>query len=272
MADEDYYLRDLVASDWSEFKKMEDEIFPEDSTREESYNIGLSSPKGLFVVMVHKESKEFIGYCRFLLYGTLGYIQRIGVRPKYQQKGYGAILMDSAMDNLEKAGATKFMLYVMQENEAAINLYKKYLFQIEYHSIQFEIPFKSLPKEPRGECRHIDWGEIQLLCLRFGLNPYRIQSYFGQENQHVLVYQRMGQQLGMCRFSPDFPGAFPFIIRDKDLALDFVAHLVTYITNKEFDAVKILIDQQQDLVDYMSDKKMPVRNRLYRMSRLANLE
>ena len=272
MADEEYYLRDLVETDWSAFKEMEMETFPNEITKEESFMRGLNSPHGLFVVMVHKETKDFIGYYRFLLYGTLGHIQRIGVRPKYQQKGYGSILMTSAMSILEKAGAKKFMLYVLQENKAAIKLYEKYKFEIEHSTVQFEIPFELLPKEPKGNCRHMDWGEIQLMSLRFGLNPYQIQTYFGQENQHVIIYQRIGQQMGVCRFSPNFPGAFPFIIRDRNYALDFIAHLVTYIKNKEFTAVKITIDQQQSLVDDFIEKKIPVRNKLYRMSRMVKMD
>jgi len=273
LADEEYYLRDLVASDWPEFNKMDVEAFEEDdSVREESFQKGLSSSRGLSVVLVHKETKDFIGYYRFLIYGTLAHLQRIGVNPKFQRKGYGSVLMDSALANMKKTGATKYMLYVMQDNEAAIKLYEKYQFNVEFNSSQFEVPFKKLPKKPRGTCRHMDWGEIQLMSLRFGLNPYRIQHYFGSESDHVLIYSVMGQQFGVCRFSPDFPGAFPFVIRDKEYALDFIAHLITFITNKEFKAVKITFDSQTELVKIFEEKKIKLKSKLYRMSRAAELE
>ena len=271
MPDEEYYLRDLTANDWSEFKKMDDEAFDGEGQKEQWFIRGLSTPKSLSLVMVHKETKEFMGYYRVVLYGTLGYIQRIGVKPKFQGKGYGGILMESAMSNLEKAGATKYILYVLTDNETAINLYKKYHFQVEFSTTQFEIPFTVLPKKPRGTCRHMDWGEIQLMSLRFGLNPYQIQSFFGQENQHVLVLTALGQQLGVCRFNPDFPGAFPFKIRDKEYALDFIAHLVTFITNKEFEAVKITFDSQPELVNFLLEHKIPIKSKLYRMSSVVKL-
>jgi len=272
LADEEYYLRDLTASDWPEFSKMDEEAFAENKLKEESFHKGLSSSRGLSIVMVHKETKEFMGYYRFLLYGNLGHLQRIGVDPKFQGKGYGSVLMESALANLEKTPAKKIMLYVMQENESAIKLYEKYKFKVEFNSSQFEVPFSKLPKKPRGTCRHMDWGEIQLMSLRFGLNPYRIQHYFGSENDHVLIFSVMGQQFGVCRFSPNFPGAFPFVIRDKDYALDFIAHLVTFITNKKFKAVKITFDSQTGLVELFEEKKVKLKDKLYRMSRATKLE
>ena len=272
MSDEEYYLRDLTASDWPAFKAIDEESFGEDSTAEQSFLRGLSSPKGLSIVMINKETKEFMGYYRILLYGTLGHIQRVGVAPKFQGKGYGTILLESAMGNLEKAGARKFMLYVLIENETAINLYKKHHFDIEYTGWQFDVPLKALPKEPRGNCRHLDWGEIQLMSLRFGLNPHRIQYYFGLESQHVLVYEINRQQTGVCRFNPDYPGAFPFKLKDREYFLDFIAHLTKYMTNKEFKSVKITIDNQQELIDLFQEKKIPLKRKLYRMSRVVDLE
>ena len=267
--EEDYYLRDLSRDDWEKFHQMEMKIFPEEPLREQSFYEGLSSVKTLSVVMIHKETKDFIGYYRIGVYGQLGHIYRIGVHPNFRQKGYGSILMEKSMYYLEKAGCNKFFLYVKKDNEAAIKLYKKHDFEIETESWQYLIPIKKLTDKPRGRCRHVEWGEIQLISLRFSLNPYQIQHYFTRENQHVLIYENMGQQLGFCRFDPTFPGAMPFIIKDPNYFIDFVSILKPFITNNEFKEIKITFDGQENLVNKLNQEKFKINYNLLRMSRLA---
>jgi len=270
--EEEYYLRDLTVNDWEKFNEMEKEIFPEEPIREESFRNGLSSLRALSMVMIHKETKEFIGYYRIGIYGNLGHIYRIGVHPNYRRKGYGSILLEKSMFQLKKAGCNKFFLYVKEYNEAAINLYRKFHYDIETKSWQFIIPYKKLPQEPRGRCRHIEWGEIQLMTLRFNLNPHQIQQYFTRENQHVMIYENMGQQLGFCRFDPTFPGAMPFIIKDPEYVLDFVSILKSYIINPEFDSVKITFDGQENLVNKLVKGKFKINYNLLRMNRPVKIE
>ena len=97
---------------------------------------------------------------------------------------------------LKKAGCNKFYLYVLEKNESAIKLYEKFGFSVETKSYQYFIPKNYLAEKPQGRCRHVDWGEIQMISLRFNLNPYQIQNYFSREDQLVLVYEIMGQQIG----------------------------------------------------------------------------
>ena len=266
----DFYLRDLTADDWSKFKEMDELIFPDEQMMESSFLSGLSGLKSLSVIAVHKESKDFIGYYKIGVYGNEGHIMRIGVHPEHQRKGLGSHLLERSMHHLKNAGCKSYYLYVEEKNEAAKELYKKQGYEVDKKSWQFIFPFKKLKEKPQGKCRHVEWGEIQMICLRFNLNPVLIQQYFGRENQHVLVFEVMGQQIGFTRFSPDFPGGMPFIIKDPKYALDFVSHLKTYITNPDFKSIKTTFDNQERLVEYLQKEKIKVNYELLKMRKIAD--
>lgn len=270
--EQDYYLRDLTADDWQRFQELDKLIFPEEPLTERSFIQGLSSPKTQSVVMIHKESKGFLGFYRIGVQGQIGYISRVGVHPEHRGKGYGAKLLERSMFQLNKAGCKRYYLYVKEENEAAKNLYEKYQFEIDTKSWQFEVPYEKLPEKARGEIRHLDWGEIQLQSLRFNLNPFQIQNYFGKEGHHVLVYSVMGQELGFCRFTPDFPGAMPFVLKDPEYVFDFIKHLKQYITNKDFSAIKITFDGQERLLERLQKENIPMRYCLLKLTREAEIK
>lgn len=270
--EEDYYLRDLSQTDWEKFQAMDKLIFPDELMLKESFFSSLSGLNALLVVMIHKETKDFIGYYRIGIFGNLGHVTRIGVHPDYRRKGYGSILVEKSIYYLEKRGCKKYFLYVMENNAPAINLYKKYGFTTETKSHQYIIPKKHLIEKVRGQCRHVEWGEIQMVSLRFNLNPFQIQQYFTRENQHVLIYEVMGQQIGFCRFNPGFPGAMPFILKDPSYIVDFVSILNGYITDKKLGDIKITFDGQENLVQKLAEKKIPLNYELLRMTRPSELE
>jgi len=54
-----------------------------------------------------------------------GYISLVCVKENYRHKGLGYKIMKYCMDKAENEGINKFFLHVSQNNEQAINLYKK---------------------------------------------------------------------------------------------------------------------------------------------------
>lgn len=268
----DYYLRDLTIEDWDKFKKIDKEIFPDEILTKESFRRGLAGLKSLSVVAVDKETKDFLGYFRVGVYGNEGHISRVGVHPDFLKKGIGSELMERAMYHLKNAGCKEYYLYVLADNEAAIKLYEKYGFVSEEKSYQFIVPYEKLIEKPRGRCRSIEWGEIQLISLRFKLNPFRVQQFFGRENQHVIVYELMGQQIGFCRFNPLFPGGMPFIIKDPQYTIDFLSHLRKYITSSQFNSFKITFDNQTNVYQKLVDVKIPLNYELLKMTKAVEIE
>ena len=265
---EKYSFRSLAIDDWNTFNELEKLIFPDEPMSESSFKRGLSGKSSSFIALENK-SKKFIGYYRVGVYGEEGHIYRIVVHPNYRRKGLGSVLLEKSMLELKKAGCSSYYLYVLENNTSAINLYKKYLFEIETNSWQFKIPFKLLPLKPKGKCRHIVREELESIAQKFHLNPHFLQQYFNYENEHLLLFEYQGQQLGFGRFSPYFPGAMPFIISDAKYTFDMVAHFKLYITNPEFDHIKITFDNQKLLVAYLKKKNIPINYELLKMRRFA---
>jgi ribosomal-protein-alanine N-acetyltransferase len=265
----EYYLRDLTASDWDKFRELEKLVFPDEIMTNESFLSGLAGLKALSVVAIEKESKDFIGYFRVGVYGNEGHIARVGVHPDYWKQGVGSKLLERAMYHLDAAGCKEYYLYVQADNEAAIKLYEKYGFVTDVKSYQFIVPMDRILEKPRGKCRSVEWGEIQLISLRFSLNPFRVQQYFGGVHQHVLIFEFMGQQLGFCRFNPNFPGGMPFILKDSQYAMDFISHLGMLVTDPKFDKFRITFDNQTAIHQKLLDEKIPLNYELLKMTREA---
>lgn len=263
----DYYLRNPSIKEWEKFLELEKLLFPEIPTKKETFEDVLQRSRASYVVAVAKSDSAFLGYYQIAAYGKEGVIKRIGVHPKMQREGVGTKLFKSAIESLKEVGCTKLKLYVQTDNEAAINLYQKFDFEIATKSCQFIVKYSDLIDDPRGKCREAQWQEIPMLCLIFNQNPDQIKLYFGQENQLVLVYEYQGEQLGFCRFSPQFPGAMPFLVKNTDYAMDFISLLKQYITNPEFDSFKLTIDEQEELVQLLMDQGITINYELYVMTK-----
>ncbi|MBD3190070.1 MAG: GNAT family N-acetyltransferase [Candidatus Heimdallarchaeota archaeon] len=266
----DYYLRNPALTEWEKFHELDKTFFSE-TVKKKSFEDVLKRPRASYIVAVDKSNNSFLGYYQIAAYGKEGIIHRIGVHPQVQRKGLGTKLLESAINSLKEAGCTKIKLYVRTDNEAAINLYKKFDFEIEKKSYQFIVKYSDLIDEPQGKCREAQWHEIPMFCLIFNQNPDQIKLYFGQENQLVLVYEYRGEQLGFCRFSPQFPGAMPFLIKNTDFMMDFISLLKQYISDPQFDSFKLTIDNQKELVQLLIDKGISINYELYVMTKSVPL-
>jgi hypothetical protein len=254
-------------NDWEAFQELDKKCFPDSAITKESFKEGLSGITSLTLIMVQKETNEFIGYLKIAVLGFEGHIQRIAIDPGFQGKGYGSAILLKSIEHLRKAGCSKFFLYVLTDNEKAIILYKKNGFIIENNAWQFTVPFSSLPAKPRGMIQDIDWGEIMLLSLKFEFNPKRIEGYFSSPKHQVIKYLIAGKEIGFCRFTPSFPGAFPFVLRNLDYLYDFLAHLKELITEEDFSALKVTFDENKDLFEKFTEDGYEPTMELYRMSK-----
>lgn len=267
MGDLNYYLRNMVKSDWESFHQMEKEIFPKHPIKKETFIDSLTRPLSLFKVAINQANKEIIGYYFIIAEGNEGRIYRIGVHSDFRQQGLGTELLESAIKELQDSKVKIITLFVERNNEAALHLYKKYGFKIDKMSLQFEFPFDEMLEKPKGQCRQLLWSEIPLFCLRFNQNPARIKRYFSQEEHILLVYEYLGKQFGFCRFTPDFPGAMPFLLSDLSYAFDFIALLEPYATNRSYDALKITLEGQNELAELFKKKDKKIISELYLMKR-----
>ncbi|HOV89184.1 MAG TPA: ribosomal protein S18-alanine N-acetyltransferase [Syntrophorhabdaceae bacterium] len=88
----------------------------------------MSSPINKNFVM--EWHNKIIGY--IMLYSVLdeAHITNFAIRPEYRKKGYGHRLLLYAIDYYKKTGVTDFFLEVREKNFQAINLYRRFDFNI----------------------------------------------------------------------------------------------------------------------------------------------
>ena len=78
-------------------------------------------------IIIIKDGEILAGYCCVAVYddGNIVWIRRIAVKPEYQNKGYGKILMEQAIAYGVNKGAKRGFLASDTLNANAIALYKK---------------------------------------------------------------------------------------------------------------------------------------------------
>jgi len=88
-------------------------------------------PKGCFIAEFDNKP---IGHVFSISYGKMGWIGLLIVKEEHRQKGVGALLMQTAMDYLQKIGVETIRLEAV---EKAVPLYKRLGFNEEFDSLRF---------------------------------------------------------------------------------------------------------------------------------------
>ena len=81
-------------------------------------------------ILIYKNNVEIIGFIHFeIMYETIN-ILNIVVKPSERRKNIGTLLLDNMLSELNNKGVEHILLEVNSKNIAAINLYKKFNFEI----------------------------------------------------------------------------------------------------------------------------------------------
>ena len=82
------------------------------------------NPISIAIVIRHRDSNALIGFCVAWIIDRLFHINNIAVDPKFRQRGYGKILMESMMELAKQNRCERIHLEVRVSNEPAIQLYQ----------------------------------------------------------------------------------------------------------------------------------------------------
>lgn len=82
------------------------------------------------IYVVAEDNKKIVGYIGSWLIMDEGQIINIAVKDSHRGKGIGFLLMKFMIDRLEKEGCNSIFLDVRVGNTSAINLYKKFNFEV----------------------------------------------------------------------------------------------------------------------------------------------
>lgn len=108
---------------------IEKEAFP-DPWHESFFKRELRKKREHAYLYVAKLDKRVIGYIIFYIFSGEGHIYNIAVDTAYRRRGIGKYLLESALEIIEKNGVDEVFLEVSVRNTAALELYKKYHFQV----------------------------------------------------------------------------------------------------------------------------------------------
>jgi ribosomal-protein-alanine N-acetyltransferase len=74
--------------------------------------------------------KAVIGYIGFWFIVDEAHISTFAVAPRWRRKGFGRMILDEALNKARQLGAEWITLEVRESNQAAINLYEQYGFEM----------------------------------------------------------------------------------------------------------------------------------------------
>ena len=196
---------------FEEFHKLDKQCFPDEPMSSESFNRCVKS--GFWVVFCER---QLIGYSHIDLTPDLAWIARVAVGPNYRNRGIGNMLMEAMLKYCRKVNRTTVILYVQQDNPAALHLYEKHGFQISAESFQYIVPIFDFIEEQESDVGirfdALPISEIsEALRPEFPLQWSNLSESHNPPKTYVLVFRVAdNQQVGYCRLVPDFPGCFPF--------------------------------------------------------------
>ncbi|MDA3779027.1 MAG: GNAT family N-acetyltransferase [Bacteroidales bacterium] len=122
-------LRDYKKTDFNSLNKLWDELGLGGTKRGDNdiiitQSIGMG---GKFFVLENIETKEIIGSSWMTFDGRRIHLHHIGVKPEYQNKGYGKLLTKESI-NFAKEKGYQIKLEVHNSNSKAIKLYENLQF------------------------------------------------------------------------------------------------------------------------------------------------
>jgi ribosomal protein S18 acetylase RimI-like enzyme len=257
-------IRPMKAEDWEEFHKMDVEIFPDDAMEEESFRKRVDGD-GCFVLTLDGQIIGNLIVNRFGKDG--GYLGRIGVVEAHRGKGFGSVLLDYALDWFHKEGGIRTVQLQADLNEAAQGLYKKYGFKKAGTTFHYFVPYDSVEPQQKYTCQEIQEDEIESVGKQFSSIPAEvIRRFLASDDYHVLTLKDMNGNIeGVCRFTPSFPGCFPFEITSVDCFDDFVAGLMEFKL-LEHDYCRVTFTDIPELAELCEKREYRLHHRLHKMS------
>ncbi len=124
--DKKFVLRDYQNRDYQRLNKLWQETGLSGSHRDDDDKIIAYSLKigGRLIVIENTETEEIMGSSWMTFDGRRIHLHHIGVKPEYQNQGFGKLLTKESLKHAQKKGY-QIKLEVHQTNKKAIEIYKK---------------------------------------------------------------------------------------------------------------------------------------------------
>ena len=108
---------------------LEAMLFPTDAWSVEQFWQELAQPTRRYLVATDDEDAALVGYIGMFLMPPDADVQTIAVSPDRQGRGIARLLLEAALADVERDGATHTMLEVRADNDPALGLYRRLGFE-----------------------------------------------------------------------------------------------------------------------------------------------
>ncbi len=222
-------IRSMSADDWDAFYQIDQDIFPEDMMREVTFRERVEA-EGFFALETN--DGKLAGYLIVSRFGESGgHLGRIGVARAFQRQGLGTQLMRRAIEWFKAQGdITHAYLYTQHDNHPAQSLYKRFGFKVVGTTWHYFVPFDTIKPTHKYTCQPILPEEIERVGAQYEANlpAASIRRFLEREFLILTLKDKEGRIVGACRYSPKFPGCFPFEIDDVEYFDYFIQGLRAY--------------------------------------------
>jgi RimJ/RimL family protein N-acetyltransferase len=256
----------MQSNEWSIFHKLDSVIFEkEDQLRKDFFHQRVQTPG--FFAMITKNGR-LVGYLvlgRFT--DEIAHLGRIGIRKSMQNQGFGSQLMEYALDWFRKQQGVKVVrLYTQVDNLPAQGLYRKFGFKVSGRTWHYFVPFKSLRASGTYSLQQAQPKECQGIADRFpeSLPMEAIQNYLKRKQPVYVLKDSSDRIVGASRFTPNFPGCFPFEITELSSFDDFVLAFEP-LCDPPSDILRITFHENETLATFCETRGYHLHHKLYQM-------
>jgi [ribosomal protein S18]-alanine N-acetyltransferase len=131
-----------TADDLNGVLAIEEASFNNPTTRE-WYEGELKRPEVCFIYVMRTADQPVAGFCAFWMVVDQAHINNLAIRPELRQRGLGAQLLESIVEEARRLGATSLSLEVRRSNLAAQRLY----FKAGFHEAGVRTSYYTQPVE-----------------------------------------------------------------------------------------------------------------------------
>ena len=210
--------------DWNIFHRLDIELFDaHDRITEDFFQKRVQKP-GFFAL--ETQQGGLVGYLvlgRFT--DNIAHLGRIGVQKSKQNKGFGSQLMDYALNWFKnEKDVTEVQLYTQVDNLHAQGLYKKFGFTVIGQTWHYFVSFKTLRPSGQFMLHALQPDEHQQVADLFptALPIGAIQQFLERKQDLYTLKDSSNRIIGATRFTPSFPGCFPFELLNISAFDDYV--------------------------------------------------
>ena len=255
----------MTIKDWNSFHQCDVSIFPEDSMGKDAFLERVEHEGFLALVL----EGQLVGSLILALFGeNAGHLGRIGVGQNHQGEGYGDLLMMYAIEWFKNHEVEQIRLYTQDHNYVAQNLYKKHGFIISGTTWHYFIPYDSLNPLNSYTCQEIQEDEIDPVGRKYpdALPVAQIRRFLSNDSFYVLTLKNENSNIvGACRFTPSFPGCFPFLLDNTESFDDFLFGLMPF-SLPNYDYFRITFTDNPKLAQFCDERRYKLHHRLYKMT------